>query len=281
MPKPAIRFPVLGAMLAMIGLALADEGASANGIILQPHRIAYEVGLGGKGGGAFSAARGLITLEFTGNACDGYVTNFRQATELADSDGRARALDFRVSLWEDGGGKSLRFVVNNKVNGQVTRDADGEASRVRDGSLSVAMKKPRGKRGDFDGAAIFPSAMMQKLVEAAQSGQRRYDTRLFDGSEGGEKIFDTSAMIGNPLEGERNARLEPVMRVPALDGVRRWPVAIAYFDDAPGDRVPVYTMRSVTFANGVVSDIVFEFPDFSLSARAIRYEELPAIPCRK
>ena len=51
------------------------------------------------------------------------------------------------------------------------------------------------------------------------------------------------------------------------------------FHGGPGDRVPVYTMKSVTFANGVVSDLVFEFPEFSLAAKAVRYEPLPEEAC--
>ncbi|MCA1952970.1 MAG: cell envelope integrity EipB family protein, partial [Hyphomicrobiales bacterium] len=251
-------------------------------IVLQPHRIAYEVSLGPRRGpGGFSGARGLIALEFTGNACDGYATNFRQATELEDADGQPRRLDFSVNLWEEGRGQRFRFTVLNKVNGQTTRDGDGEARRSADGSIAVAMKRPPGRKGDFDGAVLFPSAMMIGLIEAAQRGERRYDARLFDGSEGGEKIYETSATIGARLEGARNERLEPAMRVAALESVPRWPVVTAYYESTPGDRVPVYTMRAVTFANGVVSDLVFDFPDFSLVAKAVRYEALPVESCRR
>ncbi len=145
--------------------------------------------------------------------------------------------------------------------------------------ISVAMKKPRGKKGDFDGNILFPSAMMIQLVEAALKGERRYEARLFDGSEGGEKVFETIASIGPRLEGDRNSRLEPALQVSSLEKVPRWPVSMSYFDGGPGDRVPVYTMKSVTFANGVVSDLVFEFPEFSLAAKAVRYEPLPEEAC--
>lgn len=252
----------------------------APAVELQPHRIAYQVSLGPKSGSnAFSSAGGLIAIEFTGNTCDGFATNFRQATVLADADGQTRNLDFRVNLWEDGAGKSFRFSVNNQINGQILRNADGEAKRVKDGSISVAMKNPRGKKGDFDGAVAFPSAMMIGLVEAALKGERRYEARLFDGSEGGERVFETIATIGAALEGEKKMRVEAPMQGAALDKLQRWPISIAYYDNTPGDRVPLYTMRSVTFANGVVSDLLFEFPEFSLAAKAVRYEPLPAEPC--
>lgn len=277
---PRFVFPV--AVLVATMATAANAAPPVATIELQPHRIAYEVSLGPKsGGGAFSSAQGLIALEFTGNACDGFATNFRQATALADSDGQVRNLDFRVTLWEDGNGKRLRFSVKNRINGEMMRDADGEARHVKDGSVSVAMSRPKGKKGDFDGSIAFPSAMMVSLLQSALKGEKRFDTKVFDGSEGGEKVFETIATIGEKLEGDRNRRLEPTMRGATLDAVPRWPVSIAYYDTTPGDRVPVYTMKSVTFANGVVSDLLFQFPDFSLAARAVRYEALPMETCKK
>lgn len=276
---------LMGAAVVAVGVAgtlSATANPAREAVTLQPHRIAYEVSLGPKSGNStFTAASGLIALEFTGNACKGYETNFRQATLLADADGGNRQLDFRVKLWEDGGGKSFRFSVLNQINGQTTRNAEGEARRVADGSVSVSMKRPRGGRGDFDGGISFPSAMMVDLVRAARAGKRQFDAKVFDGSEGGEKVYQTIGTIGEKLEGERNKRLEPVMRGGDLDSVPRWVTSIAYFDNTPGDRLPVYTLRSVTFANGVLSDLVFEFPEFSLVAKAVRYEPLQGEACGK
>lgn len=270
-----------GGFLALVlasGPAFA-QSTPASGVRLQPHRIAYQVSLGPRSGAMLTSANGVMALEFTGNRCEGFATNFRQATMLADSDGQQRNLDFRVNLWEEGAGKRFRFTVKNDVNGQVTRDADGEAQRTGDGSVSVAMKRPRGKKGDFDGNIVFPSAMMIELVEAALKGERRYEARLFDGSDGGEKIFETVASIGPRLEGERNRRIETALQIDSLKDVPRWPVSTAYFEATGGDRMPVYTMKSITFANGVVSDLVFEFPEFSLAAKAVRYEPLPDEGC--
>lgn len=283
MPHPARRaaMPLLVAAIASLTGCSAIAAPAEGAVTLQPHRIAYEVSLGPKRGrGEVTAARGLIALEFTGNACDGYATNFRQATQLLDADGNPRNLELAINHWEDGEGKRFRFTVRNAINGQVARDADGEARRVEDGSVSVTMRRPPGRKGDFDGAINFPSTMMLGLIRAAQGGERRFETRLFDGSEGGEKVFDTQALIGLPLAGDRNARLEPAMRIEALAAVPRWPVSVSYFETGPGDRVPVFTLRSVTFANGVVSDLVFEFPEFSLAAKAVRYESLPIEPCK-
>lgn len=248
-------------------------------ISLLPHRIAYEVALGARPGSAFSSANGVIAIEFTGSSCKGYVTQFRQAIQLVNTEGPPRLLDFAIRNWEGGKGESFRFSVLNKLNGAMLREAKGEAKRVGDGSISVKLDHPKGKGGDFDGNAAFPTAMLVNLVQAAQRGEKRYDTRVFDGSEGGEKIYETMTTIGQPLAGERNARLEPVLQADALKDVARWPVSTAYFDSVQGDRTPVYTIKSVTFANGVVGDLQFDFAEFSLRARAVKFEPLPAERC--
>lgn len=269
-----------------IGIAVVALWASITGvkaeIALQPHRIAYEVSLGPKAGNqSLSGARGLMVLEFTGSACDGYATNFRQVVDLIDSDGSARNLDFRVNLFEDGDGQRFRFTMLNRIQGRVLRDADGEARRAADGSLTVAMKKPPGRKSDFDGDVLFPSRMAIAMIEAAAAGRRSYQAKVFDGSEGGEKVFDVHATIAPALEGERNARLEEVLSAPALTGLPRWPMTMAYYNDEPGDRVPVYTLRAVVFANGVMGDMNFQFPDFALQARAVKYEPLKSDPCTR
>lgn len=267
-------------------LALAAPGVRAQvvkpEIALQPHRIAYEVSLGPKAASqSISGARGLMVLEFTGSACDGYATNFRQVVELLDADGSARNMDFRVNLFEDADGKRFRFAMLNRLQNQVLRDADGEARRRADGSLSVVMKKPSGQKTDFDGDVLFPSAMSIAMIKAAEKGARSYQGKVFDGSESGEKIFDVNASIGNKLEGERNQRIEEVLRGPGLSSLERWPMTMAYFNDEAGDKVPVYTLRAVVFANGVMGDMHFQFPDFSLLARAVKYEPLKGDSCAK
>lgn len=273
------RMMVAGAALMA---AVGNVGAAplvAAPISLQPHRIAYEVSLGARQGSAFSSARGVIAVEFTGNACKGYQTQFRQAMQLADSDGGQRMLDFAIQNWEGGKGEAFRFTVLNKMNGATTREARGEAKRVRDGSISVRLDHPKGKAGDFDGNANFPTTMLVNLVQAAQRGEKRFDSRIFDGSEGGEKVYETVSTIGAALEGDKNARIEPVLKAEALQNVARWPVSTSYFDNSKGDRMPVYTMKSITFANGVVGDLQFNFADFTLNARAVRFEPLPVEAC--
>ncbi len=49
---------------------------------------------------------------------------------------------------------------------------------------------------DADAAAIFPNDHTLRLLAAARAGQRIVEVKVYDGSDGGEKIYDTTAIIG-------------------------------------------------------------------------------------
>ena len=267
-------------LLAVTVVALPALAASP--VTLQPHRVAYELSLDPRRTGqVFASARGLIVLEFTGNACSNYTTKFRQATDLVDPEGKSKRLDLVVTHQEEGDGGRFRFSIRNEIDGQIARDAVGEARKAEDGSLGVRMSRPRGQKADLDGAALFPSDLSKRLIAAAQAGKTRFDAKSFDGSEGGQKVFDALATIGAPLGAGSEARTEPPLASAGLGKMPRWPVAIAYFEEGPGDKSPIYTFRSVTYANGVLGDLVFEFSDFSLRGKVVRYEELPAEACSR
>ncbi|MGH6842036.1 MAG: EipB family protein, partial [Methylocella sp.] len=64
------------------------------GTFLVPHRAVYELTLlKSVGSKSPTAAHGLIAFDFNGSACDGYVQNFRQLTELQPAEGPTRVSD--------------------------------------------------------------------------------------------------------------------------------------------------------------------------------------------
>ena len=66
--------------------------AASPAVPVLAHRAVYDLTLGkSSGASAPSAASGRIVYEFSGSACEGYVTNFRQITEI-QSDGEARRI---------------------------------------------------------------------------------------------------------------------------------------------------------------------------------------------
>lgn len=281
-------FLVLAPLLAVSAVPAAAQPAASAIPTLEPHRAVYEISLAGsrnRGGGAsgqgISGATGRIVYEFSGNACDGYTLNFRQVTQLSDPDGQNRLMDLRSATWEESAGREFRFSTHSLMNNNTVRRAEGNASRSADGSISVSLKQPRDGKLDLDGDAIFPTEHMRRLIQAARQGERTLQVRVFDGSEGGEKVYDTVAAIGRQIDEADRNRLEPVLASSAQAKVRRWPVSITYFEEGKGDRTPAYVLKFVMFDNGVSSDISFEFSDFTLQAKISRFEPLKKDACER
>ena len=260
--------------------ALAAPAMAAGPAALLAHRAVYEIGLVPEKAKGVVAASGRIAFEFSGNACEGYALNFRQVTSLDDGEGKSKLMDMRSTTWEDGEGKKFRFNLKNLVNNQTSQLADGTAERGKDGGVSIALKQPKPTRLDLNGEPVFPTEHTRRLIVAAREGKRSLALPLYDGSDGGQKYYDTTAIIGKPIEGAASERLESAVRDAGFQSETRWPVTVSYFEaDQKGDRVPAYTMSFDLLDNGIYSNIRFDFGDFALSAKMSRFEKLKNEAC--
>lgn len=271
----------LGSLVFAVAVCAAPAFAQAAGPSLLAHRAVYDIALIPEKSKGVSNAGGRIAFEFSGNACDGYALNFRQVTTIDDGEGRSKVMDMRSSTWEDGEGKSFRFNLKNLVNNVTSQQADGTAERA-DGGVSIALKQPKLTKIDLPDEPVFPTEHTRRLLDAARKGERSLAIPLYDGSDGGEKYYDTTSLIGRPVEGAAADRLEDVVRKAGLESERRWPVSVSYFETGQtGDRTPVYVMSFDLLESGVYSNIKFDFGDFALAARMSQFEKLKAEECKR
>lgn len=270
-----------GFWAVVAGLALASPLAAAPHALLA-HRAVYDIALIPEKSKGISNAGGRIAFEFSGNACDGYALNFRQVTTIDDGEGRSKVMDMRSSTWEHGEGKSFRFNLKNMINNETSQLADGTAERASDGGVSIALKQPKRTRLDLPDEPVFPTEHTRRLLDAAEKGDRSLSLPLYDGSDGGEKYYDTTSLIGKPIEGAGADRLEDAVRNAGLAGQKRWPVSVSYFETGQsGDRTPVYVMSFDLLESGVYSNLRFDFGDFSLAARMSQFEKLKVDDCKR
>jgi EipB-like len=247
---------------------------------LVPHRAAYELTLHSVKGKSISNASGRIGLEFLGNACEGYATNFRQVTQIADGEGRSQTSDMQMTTFESGDGKALRFNGKKRTNEGRQETTVGSAERANDGGLSIDVREPKLSKIDVDGVAIFPTDHMLQLIAGAKKGVRIREVKVYDGSDGGTKVFDTTALIGTEIP-ETGRVIEEPSEKAGMKSVRRWPVSISYFEPGSGERTPVYVLSFDMFENGVSGALKLDFGDFSLKGEMKRLELLKPTDCKK
>ena len=243
-----------------------------------PHRAIYDLTLEkSTGTSAPAAARGRIAFDFSGSACDGFVTTFRQVTELQTSEGETRTSDMRSTTYEDGRAKMLRFKIETLVNGRLAETIDGTAQKADDGeALSIDLRAPKPSKHDFGVNPLFPTEQARTLIAAAKAGKRTFEAKVFDGSDTGEKIYDTLTVIG----AQANKPPEDSALRETLKTMPRWPVVVSYFDPGKADSAPSYVLGFDLYENGVSGNLRLDYGDFVLGGRVSKYEPLPLKECK-
>ena len=272
------------AVVAGSGFAGGSAFAAASGPFLS-HQALYELSLvNTRGANAINGARGRILYNFTGNACEGYTSEFRQVSELDSGEGKLTLSDLRSHSWEDAAGKSYRFKIDARMNDSDASPVDGIAERTGN-HITVKLKQPVAKTFDLDGSIVFPTEQIQHIIAAAREGKRVLELTVYDGSDNGEKVYNTLSVIGQPISGDRApASPDPSTSNDVMKSATRWPVTVSYYDrDArakDGEQTPVYAMSFELYENGVSRALVLDYNDFVISGAMGKFDVKDAKPCK-
>jgi hypothetical protein len=266
------------------GFAGGPAVAAASGTFLS-HQALYELSLvKSRGSNAINAARGRILYNFSGSACEGYTSEFRQVSELDSGEGKLTLSDLRSSSWEDAAGKSYRFKIDARMNDSDSTPVDGTAERAGD-HITVKLKQPVAKTFNLDGNIVFPTEQIQHIIAAARAGKPVLELMVYDGSDNGEKVYNTLSVIGRPIPGDKTiASPDPSTVNDQMKSLTRWPVTVSYYDrDAKakdGEQTPVYAMSFELFENGVSRALVLDYNDFVISGAMGKFDVKDSKPCK-
>src|SRR6202142_3755419 len=168
-------------------------------VFLASHRAIYDLKLvKSRGSRGIEAVRGRILYDFSGNACDGYELQFRQVSELDSEEGKTALSDLRSTTWEDGNASKFRFNSQNLLNDGPADKVDGHAERNTK-TVAVSLSKPKEKSFTVPVGAVFPTEHMRRIIVAAREGKSILEFPVYDGSETGEKLYNTLTVIGKMI----------------------------------------------------------------------------------
>jgi hypothetical protein len=261
------------AFAAIIG----SPGSAAAGVPFLPHQALYDLSLvKSRASSSINSARGRILYSFSGNACDGYTAEFRQVSELEVGEGKMTLSDLRSTSWEDGAGKSYRFKIDSRMNEGASSPVDGIAERTGD-QITVKLKQPEAKTFTLDGSTVFPTEQIQRIIAAAKEGKSILELTVYDGSDNGQKVYNTLSVIGHAIPGDKQiASPDPSTTNDQMKSLTRWPVTVSYYDrDArkkDGEETPIYSMSFELFENGVSRALVLDYNDFVISGALGKFD---------
>ena len=267
---------------AQSGPAKALAGSEPNRLVA--HRAIYEMKLdetrSTSGITGISGIDGRMVFEFTGSECDGYSLNMRLVTQMTDSQDQTNTTDLRSSTWEQGDGQKFRFQSSQYVNqkpaditmGRAVRETPNEAIRIK-------LTQPARADVKLPGPVLFPTQHSIALMEKALAGQTLFQARIYDGSEKGQKVFDTTAFIGAKVPPGADRALEPVAKESGLGELASWPVSIGYFEEQGDDLTPSYQIDFRLYENGVSRELLIDYGSFSVHGTLTALEYLKTPEC--
>jgi hypothetical protein len=160
---------------------------------------------------------------------------------------------------------------------------DGIAER--DGkTIRVKLKQPAAKTFTIDDA-VFPTEQIKRIIEAAREGKSLLELTVYDGSDDGEKVYNTLTVIGQPIPGTKApASPDATTKNDRFKALTRWPVTVSYYDKATqsksGEQTPVYAMSFELFEDGVSRALVLDYNDFVIAGAMDKIDIKDTKPCK-
>ena len=277
-----------GFSLAVVALGIAfllpHEAIAFAASKLVPHRAIYEMTLDeARSASGVTGIDGRMVFEFTGSACDGFSLNMRMVTQMTDSQGQTNLTDLRSSTWEQGDGKKFRFQSAQYLNDKLGDVTMGRAVRAAPKDpIDVKLSQPSRAELNLSGPVFFPTQHSIALIEKALAGQKVFQARIYDGSEKGRKIYQTTAFIGAEVKpGADEETLEAPAKKHQLGDLPSWPVSIGYFESRGGDLTPSYQIDFRLYENGVSRELLIDYGDFSIHGTLTSLEYLKVKKCKQ
>lgn len=253
-------------MATLIGALYAPPAAAMSAGDLASHRAIYELALAKTHGkSSVVSARGRILYDFSGSTCEGYKLGFRQVLEVDNGEGKVTLSDMRSETWEEGAAKSYTFKSENYIDERLVEVTDGHAERHID-AVAVTLSKPSETKVDIPAAAVLPTEHVRRIIDAAHAGKSILEFPVYDGSDTGQKVYNTLTVIGHAIApgtppGDGATGQQDLAKLP------RWPVTVSYFEKSAkaGEQEPVYSLSYELYENGVSRALLLDYRDFAIT----------------
>ncbi|MDX1431569.1 MAG: DUF1849 family protein [Gammaproteobacteria bacterium] len=257
--------------LLVVALAPIGEAQAAG---LLSHRAVYSLTRAHSSQAMdVTGVKGRLEMTFEA-ACDGWRMEQFIGFQLYHPQGPGLEHLAQLSGWESVDGADYRFNTLSYVDREVQEKLGGVAHVEAHGKAGeTTYSTPEPITRSLPPGTIFPARHLAELVAAAARGERHLARTVFDGSTM-DSPYEIVAFIGEPRE--------PSAQAPAgLEGLRSWPLRLAYFRVATKQPSPEFEMSAVLYENGVAGDMVYDYGDLAIDVKLAELERLPATECRQ
>jgi len=249
---------------------------------IAPHRAVYEITLkeASKRSG-IKNMKGRMVYEVRGNECDGISLQYRFLTHITTGKDQFVS-DQQTSTFESADGKSFNFLTKSFLNEQLEETVKGIARQASNGGINVVLDSPSSQEFDFSKASFMTSYLV-KMLDLAKKGEHHLRGDLFDGSDGGDETISTSSFISNLKSIADSKHQHSPDIIANLKPLQAWSISMSYFKKnigATAEHLPVFESSFLLYENGVSSDLIMRYPDYSLIGKLSKLEMFENTPCR-
>ncbi|PZQ47421.1 MAG: DUF1849 domain-containing protein [Micavibrio aeruginosavorus] len=269
----------IAVILALVAGIPAAQAAPADAALakgLVAHKALYDIDLvATHSGSQIINISGQMVYEWK-PSCEAWVTDhkFKLFYEYADSPGMRINSDF--STYETFDGKDFNFTSRRERDGQMYQEILGHANVDATGGKAL-YRMPQAIKYDLSKGSLFPMGHTLQLIKHALDGDKFYSAQVFDGSDE-EGPIEINSFIGKPAQGIKGITKSPKIDESLLSG-KAWNVRMAVFPVKDKEEESDYEMDMVFHENGIISDMLIEYDDFSVKQKLVALERLPAESC--
>jgi hypothetical protein len=248
--------------------------------VLTPHKALYDISLvATRSGSQVVNISGQMFYEWKPSCEAGaWITDhrFNLFYEYADSPGMRITSDF--STFETFDGESFSFSSRRKRDSNLYQEFRGNAT-VADKGGEAIYSIPEDIKFDLSKGALFPMAHTVEMVQKAQSDKKFFNAVVFDGSDD-EGPVEINTFIGSPVNALK--MIEPSEELDmSLLNTPAWKVRMAVFPTLKDDESADYEMSMIFHENGVISDMLVDYDDFSVKQKLVALEKLDVEACER
>ena len=238
---------------------------------LVPHKALYDIDLvATRSGSQIVNISGKMYYEWK-PTCDAWITDHRFSLfyEYADSPSMKVTSDF--STFETFDGTNLNFSARRKRDNTLYQELRGKAV-VADEGGEAKFTMPEDLDFELSQGAMFPMAHTIEMIKKAKSNDKFFTAVVFDGSDD-EGPVEINSFIGSPVNAMKTIEASDDLDM-ALLNTSAWKVRMAVFPTLKDEEVSDYEMSMVFHENGVISDMLIEYDDFSVTQKLVALDRL-------
>lgn len=259
-----------------LGLWDGKKESKNAGLVLTPHKALYDIDLvATRSGSQIVNISGKMFYEWK-PTCDAWITDHRFSLfyEYADSPSMRVTSDF--STFETFDGESFSFSARRSRNRNLYEELRGQATFADKGGEAV-FTMPDDLTFNLSNGSMFPMAHTVEMVRKARENKKFFTAVVFDGSDD-EGPVQINTFIGKPANAMQVVEPSDDLDMSLLN-TPAWNVRMAVFPTLKDEETSDYEMSMIFHENGIISDMLIEYDNFSVTQKLVALEKLEGDQC--